>query len=159
MIRFWSLKEFQHKSTRHSLPRTMPAFHLTFIWEVLGLLGLSSLKKHYPTAAQCPSHEEPHLAGWPSAMETLKHTHLYNSMTGFATSLYCLSLAATASGLSSSCCTNGSPVMSSIPYKYQRNQLVWPTVGLFHRWNKTFLGKTIYSPLIPTPCWFRPGVQ
>ena len=117
MIRLWSLSEFKYKNTRHSFPCT----HQHFIREVFGLSGLSSLKKHHPTATHCPSHEEPHLFTWPRGAGTLKHTHLYNSMTGFATSLYCLSLAATASGLSSSCWTNGSPVTSSIPCKYQRN--------------------------------------
>lgn len=126
------LQEFQHGSTGLYLPCITPVFHLTS-GEILGLQDLSSLKKHQPTSAQCPSHQEPHLSNWQSTIKILTHTHLYNSMTGFATSLYCLSLAATASGLSSSCWTNGSPVMSSIPYKYQRNQLLWPAAWPSHR--------------------------
>lgn len=125
-----------YKSLSIKIPGILAHVHTSissdFIREVFGLSGLSSLKKHHPTATHCPSREEPHHFSWPSGTETRKHTHLYNSMMGFATSLYCLSLAATASGLSSSCWTNGSPVTSSMPYRYQRKQLVWPTLKPFH---------------------------
>lgn len=48
-------------------------------------------------------------------------TDLYRSMTGLATSLYCLSLAIRASGLSSSCWISGSPVTSSFPWGSQHS--------------------------------------
>lgn len=45
-------------------------------------------------------------------------------MTGFAASLYYLGLEAAASGLSSSCWTSGSPMMSSVPYNDSRGRWV-----------------------------------
>lgn len=110
-----------YQSLSIKIPGILSHVHTSISSERYLAFQVSSLKKHHPTATHCPSHKEPHFFTWPRGAGTLKHTHLYNSMTGFATSLYCLSLAATASGLSSSCWTNGSPVTSSIPCKYQRN--------------------------------------
>lgn len=70
-----------YKSLSIKIPGTLSHVHTSissdFIWEVFGLSGLPSLKKLQPLSFPIRIH----LFSWPSG-ETLKHTHLYNSMTG-----------------------------------------------------------------------------